>query len=374
MKIIVFNKFVINGKAMAFNKKNLEELTKVALKNGASDIHIRELEKPCFRINGALTPIKTQDFAHEDLLSLCSILAAEDDQNRNLDDLTERDGSYEIPNLCRLRYNILKFNGKLAIVLRIISQDIPDIDKLKLPDCLKNIAVNPRGLILVTGATGSGKSSTLAAMMNHINHTKRVHIVTIEDPIEYLHPQMKARITQREIGTDTEGFTSAFRSALRQDPDVISIGEMRDADTASIALKAAETGHAILSTVHTTDAISTIGRLISMFPPEEQDNARKRLADNLYAIVSQRLLRTADGKGRCAALEIMINSPGVKECILGKEPLQTIYTYIEKGTDETGSRSFEQHIAQLLEEGTISEETAAQAASNSDLLKKMQFK
>jgi twitching motility protein PilT len=226
----------------------------------------------------------------------------------------------------------------------------------------------------VTGATGSGKSSTLAAMINHVNKTKPVHILTLEDPVEYIHQPIKARITQREIGEDTDNFGDALRSALRQDPDIILIGEMRDAETISIAIKAAETGHLVFGTVHTTDALNTIGRLISMFPPEEQDAVRSRIADNLYATVSQRLLKTVDGKGRVAAQEIMITSPGIREAINDPENIAEIYTYIEKGKRGTGTQSFDQHITDLYKEGKISlEEAKSSASSPEDFERNLMF-
>jgi twitching motility protein PilT len=233
---------------------------------------------------------------------------------KRIDTLKEHDGSFSVPNVCRVRFNIMRYQGKLGIILRLIASKIPTTEELKLPVVINKIASANAGLVLVTGATGSGKSSTLAAMINYINRTSAVHVLTLEDPVEYVHQPIKSRITQREIGQDTSDFNSALRSALRQDPDIILIGEMRDAETISIAIKAAETGHLVFGTVHTTDALSTIGRLISMFPPEEQNVVRTRLADNLHATISQRLLKTTDGKGRIAAQEIMINNPGVFYC------------------------------------------------------------
>jgi twitching motility protein PilT len=262
----------------------------------------------------------------------------------------------------------MRYQGKLGLILRLISDKIPTTEELKLPKVINTISEANAGLVLVTGATGSGKSSTLAAMINHINKTAAVHILTLEDPVEYVHSPIKARITQREIGQDTSDFGSALRSALRQDPDIILIGEMRDAETISIALKAAETGHLVFGTVHTTDALSTIGRLISMFPPEEQNVVRTRIADNLHATISQRLLKTVDGKGRIAAQEIMINNPGVKESILDPVKTKEIYLYIEKGAGKGGSgaQSFDQAITKLYKDGLISMEEAKGNASRPD--------
>jgi twitching motility protein PilT len=260
----------------------------------------------------------------------------------------------------------MRYQGKLGLILRLISDKIPTTDDLKLPKVINKIAEANAGLVLVTGATGSGKSSTLAAMINYINKTSAVHVLTLEDPVEFVHSPLKARITQREIGQDTNDFASALRSALRQDPDIILIGEMRDAETISIALKAAETGHLVFGTVHTTDALSTIGRLISMFPPEEQDVVRVRIADNLHATISQRLLKTSDGKGRVAAQEIMINNPGIKESILDPTKTKEIYTYIEKGKNTSGAQSFDQHITKLYKDGLISLEEAKGNATRPD--------
>ena len=291
-----------------------------------------------------------------------------------LSSLKEYDGSFSLPKVCRVRYNILRYQGKLGIILRIISDKIPTTEALKLPPVINKIASANAGLILVTGATGSGKSSTLAAMINYINKNSAVHILTLEDPVEYVHNPIKARITQREIGQDTNDFNSALRSALRQDPDIILIGEMRDAETISIALKAAETGHLVFGTVHTTDALSTIGRLISMFPPEEQNVVRTRIADNIYATISQRLLKTTDGKGRVAAQEIMINNPGIRESIL--DPLKTkeMYTYIEKGKNGSGAQSFDQHITRLYKDGVITmEEARGNATRPEDFERNLMF-
>jgi twitching motility protein PilT len=260
----------------------------------------------------------------------------------------------------------MRYQGKLGMILRLISEKIPTTEELKLPPVINKIAEANAGLVLVTGATGSGKSSTLAAMINYINRTAAVHILTLEDPVEYVHNPIKARITQREIGQDTADFGSALRSALRQDPDIILIGEMRDAETISIALKAAETGHLVFGTVHTTDALSTIGRLISMFPPEEQNVVRVRIADNLHATVSQRLLKTLDGKGRIAAQEIMINNPGIKESILDPARTKEIYMYIEKGKNGSGAQSFDQAITKLYKDGLISMEEAKGNATRPD--------
>ena len=358
---------------MAFERKNFNDLIEVALKHNASDIHLREKESPCFRILGKLNPIQSKPFTPEDMQTIAKILLDSEEKWQNFQNKNDTDGSYSIEKKCRLRFNLLRFQGKLAIVMRIIKTTIPSLDELLLPPAIKKIALAPRGLTLVTGVTGSGKSTTLAAMINQINLVKRAHVLTLEDPIEYVHPQIKSRITQREIGTDTPDFISALKYALRQDPDVISIGEMRDPETMSIALKAAETGHMVLSTIHTTDALATTGRLISMFPSEEQDNIRKRLADNLYSTISQRLVPAAEGNSLIPVLEVMINNPGIRDCILGVDDLSNIYNYIRKGQGQDGSQTFEQHIEFLLRNELITEATAAAAAGSEDLFKQIMF-
>ena len=359
---------------MTIAKEEFVKLIRSAVANGVSDIHIRTNERPCFRLRGDLVPVKVEPYSYDDVLDIARIIVKDESVRENLEEVKELDGSYPIPKLCRLRYNFLRYQGKAGIILRLINAEIPTSDALGLPEVINRIALAHKGLVLVTGATGSGKSSTLAAMINHINEKRAVHILTLEDPVEYIHPVKKSRITQREIGEDTNDFNAALRSALRQDPDIILIGEMRDAETISIAIKAAETGHLVFGTVHTTDALNTVGRLISMFPPEEQDAVRARIADNLYATVSQRLLKTVDGKGRVAAQEIMITSPGIREAIQDAGRINEIYTYITKGKQGSGTQSFDQHITELYKLGRISiEEAKASATSPEDFERNLMF-
>ena len=359
---------------MAITKEDFVKLIKSAASNGVSDIHIRTNERPCFRMRGDLVPIKVEPYSYDDVKDVALILVKDEKLKENIDNEKELDGSYPVPKVCRLRYNLFRYQGKMGIILRLIDSEVPTTEALGIPLVVNKIASAHNGLVLVTGATGSGKSSTLAAMINHVNKTKPVHILTLEDPVEYIHQPIKARITQREIGEDTDDFGAALRSALRQDPDIILIGEMRDAETISIAIKAAETGHLVFGTVHTTDALNTIGRLISMFPPEEQDAVRSRIADNLYATVSQRLLKTVDGKGRVAAQEIMITSPGIKEAINDADNIAEIYTYIEKGKRGVGTQSFDQHITDLYKAGKISiDEAKKNATSPEDFERNLMF-
>lgn len=352
-----------------------QSLVKLAFKNKASDIHLRTDEAPLFRIRGDLVPIQAKPVTRNDIKSIIHALLGNDNARKKFGSADEHDGSYEIKDFCRLRYNYFRYQGRWGIILRLIKNDIPTIKGLGLAPVLEKIAMEKRGLILLTGETGSGKSTSLAAMINHVNKHRPDHIITIEDPIEYQHSQIKSRITQREIGVDTTSFASGLRAALRQDPDIILIGEMRDVETISIALKAAETGHTVFSTVHTTDATSTIGRIISMFPSSEQADVAKRLAENLYATISQRLLKSAKG-GLVAAQEIMINSPGIRECIIGEEDLSHIAKIIARGKtrDGLGPQTFDQHIIDLYRHHLVDKETALDAVkSKSNFLTQLQM-
>lgn len=351
---------------MSFGKKHLISLIQLAVDHGASDIHIRSGEAPCLRIRGDLVPVQANAFSSENMNELVKIVLHKEELLKNLSSLTEHDGGFSIPNLCRIRYNFFRYDKKFGFIFRIINEDIPTLKSLNLPKVLTKITAQKRGLILVTGATGSGKSTTLAAMIDHINSNRPCHIITIEDPIEYLHSQKVARITQRQIGKDTKDFGTALRAALRQDPDVILVGEMRDSETVQVALKASETGHVVFSTVHTTDAVTSINRLISMFPTDQQTEVRERLAENLYATVSQRMLKNIDNTGVVIAQEIMINGPGIKECIKGDQPISRIPHIIREGRGKggNGSQSFDQSIMELYEKRKISKEVALGAVSS----------
>jgi len=250
------------------------------------------------------------------------------------------------------------------IVMRVIPFDVPTFDTLKLPPILASVAATERGMILVTGVTGSGKSSTMAAMVNHINQTQNKHIVTLENPIEFLHRDINCSVTQREIGVDTDDFRAGLRAAMRQDPDVVLIGEMRDAETIDTAMKAAETGHLVISTLHTPDAVTTVSRMISMFPPEEEEVARLRLCEALQAVVSQRLLQRADGHGRVAAVEILISTGEVRELIKDGGRTAELQDYIREARDEYGMQTFDQHLMDLVADEVVTYETALAAATN----------
>ncbi len=345
-------------------EKLLEELLNEAIEQRASDIHLREGLAPAFRKNNDLIPLNRPATERLQLVEIFKVLAAQHNDPPAIETLQDFDCAYGFQERARVRCNVFRHKGRLGIVMRLINQIIPTVEDLGLAQVLKSIAESDRGLILVTGATGSGKSTTLATMVNHLNSTQNLHILTIEDPIEFLHPQKKASITQRESGSDTQSFGSGLRSALRQDPDVIMVGEMRDLETVDVALKAAETGHAVFSTVHTTDVRRTIGRLVSLFPPSEQKMARLRLADNLKAVISQRLLDRADGNGRVAAQEIMISTVAIQECILDPEKTGGINEFIEQSSDVLGTQTFEQHLLKLYLSGVITLETAKSAAAS----------
>jgi twitching motility protein PilT len=352
----------------------MNQLLAVGVQNGASDIHFRPGDPPTYRVNGVLRGLKSDKLTPQHTRQIALNLIGDPRVREEVDALQEHDTSYSVPGAARFRVNIYRQRGSLSAILRIIPAEPPTFESLGLPPVMKTIATLERGLVLVTGATGSGKSSTLAAIIDHINKNDKLHILTIEDPIEFLHRNQQSSISQREIGTDTKSFAHALRAALRQDPDVILVGEMRDLETIDIALKAAETGHLVLSTVHTVDAPSTIQRLVSVFPAEEQTFARLRLADSLKASISQRLLPRADNRGRALALEIMIQTKTIQEYIRDPNRTSLMKDVLEKGRDQYGMQTFDMHLIQLYRGNVISLETAVSAASNpSDFQRALNF-
>ncbi|WP_224245095.1 type IV pilus twitching motility protein PilT [Hyalangium gracile] len=355
------------------DKATLDKLLTVGVQNGASDIHFRPGDPPIYRVNGVLRPLRMEKLAPEHTREVALHLMHDPVARSQIESIQEHDTSYGLAGVARFRVNIYRQRGTLAIILRIIPANVPTIEGLGLPEVLKTIASQDRGLVLVTGATGSGKSSTLAAMIDHINRNESLHILTIEDPIEFIYKNVKSSISQREIGPDTSSFAMALRAALRQDPDVILVGEMRDTETIDIALKASETGHLVLSTVHTTDASRTINRLVSVFNAEEQTMVRMRLADSLKATISQRLLPRGDNKGRAVALEIMVQTKTIQEYIR-EDRANELKDVIEKGRDTYGMQSFDQHLSQLYKSGVITLETAQGAATNpADFARALEF-
>jgi twitching motility protein PilT len=341
----------------------LKALLETGVRHGASDIHFRPGVPPMYRVHKQLVPLKTDPLTPEGCAAIAQVVGGRSYQKLDPEEIQDFDTSYSIPGVARFRVNIYRQRGSIALVLRIIPSVIPTLTELGLPPVLKKIVENERGLVLVTGATGSGKSTTLAAMIHEINLSRMDHILTIEDPIEFLHKHEKASISQREIGPDTRSFAAGLRAALRQDPDVILVGEMRDNESIDIALQAAETGHLVLSTVHTTDAAKTIGRIVSTFPAEQQAMIRVRLAENLQATVSQRLLPRADGRGMVVACEVMICTAAVREVLA--DPRQgSLKDLIEQGLSHYDMQSFDQHLVHLFKTGVITKQTALRAATS----------
>ena len=339
------------------------DILKSAIQQGASDVHIKAGDFIRARVQGELMPITKQQVGAEQSRQLAQQLLPEWERG-NIDKLRDYDCSWGAPGVGRFRVNIFRQRGTLGIIMRVIPVEIPTLDDLNLPPVLADMAMHERGMILVTGVTGSGKSTTLAAMLNHINRHKKDHILTLEDPIEFLHKDNEASITQREIGTDTESFAKGLRAALREDPDTILVGEMRDTETIDTALKAAETGHLLFSTLHTQNAVKTISRVIAVFPPEEQEMVRVRLSESLIGVVSQRLLPTADRKGRIAACEVMVVTSTIRDLIRDPERIDEIADLIAEGREQYGSQTFDQHLMDLVREEKVDFDVAKHAANN----------
>ena len=337
----------------------------------ASDVHLCVGSPWKYRIHGQILPIQklpplktAETEAIVRHIMRQSKVVPEEQMEVKVRSLQDLDCSYSLPGVSRFRVNVCRQRSTFAVVLRVIPFTVPNFEELGLPSVISDITMEERGLILVTGVTGSGKSTTLASMISYINHTKPCKIVTIEDPIEYLHNEVKASVVQREIGYDTESFSTALRAALRQDPDIILVGEMRDRATIDTALKAAETGHLVLSTLHTEDAPRTIHRIISVFDLSDQKSVRLRLAEALRAVISQRLLRRKDNAGRVAVVEVMRNTLAIKECIENAEKSGNIREFIQTGTDQYGMQTFDQHLMDLYTKGIIELEMAKSAATS----------
>jgi len=342
--------------------RGVEQIIKAAIDRGASDLHIKAGDVFRARIDGKLVPLTKQRLTPEQTRAIALRLIVNEDDRARLDKLHEYDCSWGVPGVGRFRINILRQRSSFMIVMRVIPFDIPTFESLKLPSILTTIAAAERGLILVTGGTGSGKSSTMAAIVNHINQTHQKHVVTLENPIEFLHRDINSSITQREIGVDTEDYGAGLRAALRQDPDVILIGELRDVETVDTAMKAAETGRLVITTLHTPDAATTVSRVLAMFPPEEQEIARLRLAEALQAVVSQRLLPRADGHGRAAAVEILICTAAVRDILRDASRASELHDYIRDAREQYGMQTLDQHLLDLVAEEVVTYETALAAA------------
>ncbi len=330
-----------------------------AVENNASDLHITSGKAPIIRKNGTLQEISGIEMMTPDLIKGLIEPIIPKNRAHVLEDVGDIDFAYATQN-CRLRVNIFKQRGSYAVALRLLARDIPTLDGLGHPPVLKDMAMLARGLVLVTGTTGSGKSTTLAALIDYINENKQDHIITIEDPIEYLHRHKKSIINQREINEDTTGFANALRAALREDPDIILVGEMRDLDTIRAAITAAETGHLVFSTLHTMGAANTIDRIVDVFPHEQQQQVRIQLADALQGVISQQLLPLSSGKGRVAALEIMMRTDAIGNLIREGKSHQ-IDSFIQTGK-EAGMQSMDSDLARLVKTGKVNMETAQRRA------------
>ena len=345
---------------------NINDLLKIAVERKASDLHLKVGSHPVIRVDGDLMTLpELKRLMQEDTIAMAfSIMNAR--QKQRFKEEFEIDISYSVPGLGRFRCNVFQQRGAVGLVLRVIPARIQSVRELMLPPVLERICEERRGLILCTGTTGSGKSTTLAAMIDSINSARTEHIMTIEDPIEFLHRDKKALVNQREIDVDTRTFANALRSALRQDPDVILVGEMRDYETIETALLAAETGHLVFSTLHTLDATETINRIISVFPPHHQKQIRIQLSQVLKAVISLRLVPRADGIGRVPAAEVLISTAYIRDCIENKEKTKLIKDAIAQGTSQYGMQTFDQSLFQLYKGGLITLDEALKRATNPD--------
>jgi twitching motility protein PilT len=344
----------------------LNEILQIALRASASDIHLKAGLPPMFRIDGSLMPLKeARRLPPEEVARMASGIMNEFQKER-FKQTNEVDLAYGVPGLGRFRVNVFQQRGTVGCVLRVIPFKILSIDQLMLPKVIEKLAGEQRGLILVTGTTGSGKSTTLAAMIDHINAAETCHIMTIEDPIEFLVRDKRSIVNQREVGVDTMSFGQALKSALRQDPDVILVGEMRDLETIETALTAAETGHLVMSTLHTLDATETVNRIISAFPPYQQKQVRLQLGSVLKGVVSQRLVPRADGRGRVPAIEVLLNTARVRELIEDKDRTKELTDAIAQGNVAYGMQTFDQSLMSLLRSSLITYEEALRQATNPD--------
>ncbi len=348
---------------------HINDLLKLAADRRASDLHLKVGSHPVVRMAGELVPlVETKRLMQEDTIAMAFSIMTNRQKQKFKDNL-EIDIAYSVPGLGRFRCNVFQQRGTVGLVLRVIPVKIQTVKELSLPPVIEKIAKEQRGLVLCTGTTGSGKSTTLASIIDHINTNRCEHIITIEDPIEFLHRDKKSIVNQREVEVDTKSFAAAVRSALRQDPDVILVGEMRDYETIETAITAAETGHLVLSTLHTLDATETINRIIGVFPPHQQKQVRLQLAGVLRAVVSMRLVPRADGKGRVPAVEVMITTGFIRDCIINKDKTKLIPEAIASGVSQYGMQTFDQAVYHLCKKGLVTEEEALRRASNPDEFK-----
>ena len=343
----------------------MEKIIKAAVERGASDLHIKAGDVFRARINGKLVPLTKQRLTPDQTKSIALKLISNEEDRARIDRLRDFDCSWGMPGVGRFRVNVLRQRSSFMIVMRVIPFTVPTIESLHLPEVLKQVAESDRGLVLVSGVSGSGKSSTIAAMVHHINRTLHKHVVTIENPIEFLHRDLTCSITQREVGVDTDSLAVGLRAALRQDPDVVVLGEMADAATIDTALKAAETGRLVIGTLSSPDVVTTVERLVGTLRLEEREVGRMRLSEALRAIVSQQLLPMKDDDGRVPAVEVLIATPAVRECLKDAERVGQVKKIMAEGRKELGTQTYDQHLDEMVEAGQITEDTrrAALAAA-----------
>ncbi|MGD8534701.1 MAG: PilT/PilU family type 4a pilus ATPase [Candidatus Aminicenantes bacterium] len=342
----------------------IDDFLKIAIESDASDLHLKPGNHPILRINGVLKPLTSFPRLNAEHTQLLAEQIMTGSQKSLLEEDLDLDLAYSFAGFGRFRGNIFHQRGSLGIALRIIPLEPMSIKELRLPEVLEMISLEQRGLVLCTGTTGSGKTTTLASMVDFINTQRTENIITIEDPIEYLHRDKKSTVCQREVGVDVKNFSRGLRAGLREDPDVILVGEMRDKDTIETAIVAAETGHLVMSTLHTLDAVETINRIVSVFPPHSQKQVRFQLSSILKAVISMRLIPEKGGKGRVPAVEIMINTPYIQECIIKKEKTALIRDAIEAGVSQYGMQTFDQSIYYLYKNDLISFEQGLRYSSN----------
>ena len=341
----------------------MEKIIKAAVERGASDLHIKAGDVFRARINGKLVALTKQRLTPDQTRAIAVKLISSDEDRARVDRLRDFDCSWGMPGVGRFRVNVLRQRSSFMIVMRVIPFTVPTIESLRLPAVLEQLAESERGLMLVTGVSGSGKSSTVAAMVHHINRTQHKHVVTVENPIEFLHRDLSCSITQREVGVDTDSLVVGLRAALRQDPDVVVIGDLADPDTVDTAIKAAESGHLVLATMPTADVVTTIDRVIATFPREEREIGRMRFAEALRGIISQQLLPEKADKGRIPAVEVLLATPAVREVVRDGSRVADVRKLMAEGRKQQGSQTYEQHLADLVEAGTISSETARAAVA-----------